>query len=89
MTDSLGFLTSPAGKALLEQLATEDLRESNHLRLLTQMRRDYGAEDSRSALELAILRQKAVSKFGADAARMFRGRRCTDVFHAGCAGTSQ
>ncbi|HUN06643.1 MAG TPA: class I SAM-dependent methyltransferase [Aggregatilineales bacterium] len=71
MTDSLGFLTSPAGKALLEQLATEDLRESNHLRLLTQMRRDYGAEDSRSALELAILRQKAVSKFGADAARMF------------------
>lgn len=71
MTDSLAFLTSPMGEALLERLASEDLRESNHLRLLTQLRRECAATDASAALELAILRQKAVSKFGADAGRMF------------------
>jgi hypothetical protein len=71
MKDSLGFITTPPGKAVLEWLATKDLRESNHLRLLTQLRRDYATDDSRSALELAILRQKAIPKFGAAAGGMF------------------
>jgi hypothetical protein len=78
MTDSLGFLTSPAGEALLARLASEDLRESNHLRLLTQLRRDYAAADASAALELAILRQKAVSKFGGVAGRMFFTRNALE-----------
>jgi 2-polyprenyl-3-methyl-5-hydroxy-6-metoxy-1,4-benzoquinol methylase len=68
---SLDFLTAPAGEALLARLAADDLRESNHLRLLTHLRREYPPEHVRAALELAVLRQQAIAKFGPDAARLY------------------
>lgn len=50
---------------------TQDLSSSAALRLLTNLRKDYSAEQSRAGLEMAQLRVKAVDKFGADAANMF------------------
>ncbi len=66
----LEFLTSDAGGRLLERLAQEDLSEANTLALVTQLRRDYDADQARAALALAQARRKAQAKFGPDAARM-------------------
>lgn len=65
------FLASAAGAALVERLDTEDLSDTNTLRLVTQLRKDYTADQARAALELARLRRKAVDKFGDDARRLF------------------
>lgn len=67
----LDFLTTDAGVRFLDQLRDEDLSPSNTLSLLTRLRRDYPAEQSRAALSLAQTRLKAVDKFGDDAGRMF------------------
>lgn len=70
LTD-LQFLTSDAGVQLLERLRGEDLRDSNTLRLITLLRKQYTADEARAALELAQLRVKAVGKFGAAAGQMY------------------
>jgi SAM-dependent methyltransferase len=67
----LDFLTSAAGQALLHRLTSEDLRDSNTLKLLTQLRKEYTAEEAGAALEMARLRVKAVEKFGENAPRMW------------------
>ncbi|MCA9885013.1 MAG: methyltransferase domain-containing protein [Anaerolineae bacterium] len=76
MSDSLtlsdlDFLQSDIGQDLLAQLAQADLSDSNQLRLLTQLRQQVDGSQAAAALSMARLRQKAISKFGADAARMF------------------
>jgi protein-L-isoaspartate O-methyltransferase len=67
----LDFLLSPEGQKLLAQLVQENLSESNHLQLLTRLRKSYSAEEAASALTMARLRLKAVDKFGEDAARLY------------------
>lgn len=68
---ALDFLTSPAGTALLAALTPDDLHPSRALATITRLRRTYPAEHVSAALELAMLRQEAIPKFGADAARLF------------------
>jgi protein-L-isoaspartate O-methyltransferase len=67
---TLDLLTSPAGAALLDRLAGEDLSDANTLALITSLRREHPPELAAAALELARLRHKAADKFGDDAARM-------------------
>lgn len=67
----LDFLTSPRGETLLTRLADADLSDSGMLALITTLRKDYEIRETSAALELARLRQKGVSKFGANAERMF------------------
>jgi SAM-dependent methyltransferase len=67
----LDFLLSPRGQNLLTQLAQENLSESNHLKLLTRLRKDYSAEEAASSLTMARLRLKAVDKFGEDASKLY------------------
>jgi hypothetical protein len=69
--ETLAFLASPAGETLLTRLTAEDLSETNTLRLLTALRREYAPEQAGAALEMARLRLKAVDKFGAEAAHLF------------------
>ncbi len=66
LTD-IQFLVSPAGIQLVTRLVDQDLSESATLSLLTRLRKEYAAEQSRSAVEMARLRIKAVDKFGAAA----------------------
>src|SRR5688572_26315759 len=66
----LDFLTSSEGMALLNELTAQDLTEKHTLTLLTQLRRRYSSEQAGAALMMARLRQKAVTKFGLDAAKM-------------------
>jgi 2-polyprenyl-3-methyl-5-hydroxy-6-metoxy-1,4-benzoquinol methylase len=68
---ALYFLESAQGERLLARLADVDLSETNTLRLLTQVRKEYTAEQAGAALEMARLRLKAVDKFGDDARRLF------------------
>lgn len=69
--DTLTWLASDAGAAVLRRLASDDLSDDNTLRLLTLLRRDLAPERAGAALELARLRVKAVGKFGVDAGKMF------------------
>lgn len=69
--ETLRFLATSAGAEQLTQLADQDLSDARALPVLTQLRKSYAPEQSAALLEMARLRQKAVSKFGADAARMF------------------
>jgi hypothetical protein len=71
MLPNLEFLTSAKGQQLLERLAGENLADAHTLRLLTVLRKDHTAEQAGSALEMARLRVKAVSKFDDDAHQMF------------------
>jgi SAM-dependent methyltransferase len=76
--EDISFLTSTPGDRLLERLATENLSDANTLPLLTALRRAYTADQTRAALEMARLRMKAVTKFGADAGRMFFTREALE-----------
>jgi len=58
-----GWLAGPDGRALLARLAAADLRESNTLALLTDLRRDLPPDVAGAALTLARLRQRAADKF--------------------------
>ncbi|MBC7869907.1 MAG: hypothetical protein H7Y09_03645, partial [Chitinophagaceae bacterium] len=69
--DDLDFLTSSAGEKLLERLRRENLSDTNHLALVTALRKEYVLEQVRAAVNLALVRIKAVDKFGADAGKMF------------------
>jgi protein-L-isoaspartate O-methyltransferase len=74
----LDFLTSDAGAAVLARLAGESLADDQTLKLLTALRRELTPQQAGAALELARLRQKAVAKFGADAAKMFFTREALE-----------
>ena len=63
------FLVSSQGSHILEQLANENLGDS--LAILTRLRKTLSREQASAVLSQVRLRQKAVDKFGADAARMF------------------
>lgn len=76
--DDLNFLTSDAGMAVLARLADEKLADDQTLKLLTALRRELTPQEAGAALELARLRQKAVTKFGADAAKMFFTREALE-----------
>lgn len=69
--DEISWLASLEGTRLLERLTAEDLSENNTLRLITQLRKEFSAEQARSALEMARLRLKAVDKFCEQAQQMF------------------
>jgi SAM-dependent methyltransferase len=94
---TLAFLASPDGEHVLADLAAQDLSDRHTLPLITALRRSLPAETAGAALEMARLRQKAVAKFGPDAARLFFTRDALEqasdpqarAFHAaGCAGWS-
>jgi SAM-dependent methyltransferase len=63
-------LLSPAGQLLLDEVAKRAGAESD-LALGTRLRRTYAPELVAAAVTQHHLRGKAVSKFGADAARMY------------------
>lgn len=67
----LEFLTSSRGDILLQELAEEDVSEKNTLALLTRLRKTYTPDESRAALTMAQLQQKATAKFGDIASRLF------------------
>ena len=68
---TLRTLQSPAGAALLAELASADLSDANTLRLLTDLRKSQSAELAAAALETARLRVKGREKFGTRADGMF------------------
>jgi SAM-dependent methyltransferase len=68
---SLDFLLSPAGEAVLAWLATQDLRDAQTLPLLEGLRRELPPEFASAALTLARLRQRAVAKFSRAEAMFF------------------
>ena len=68
---SLDFLLSPAGGAVLAWLTTQDLREAQTLPLLARLRRDLPPELAAAALTLARLRQRAAAKFSRAEAMFF------------------
>ena len=76
--EDLDYLTSDLGAAVLGRLAGENLAEENTLKLLTALRRETTPQQAGAALELARLRQKAVSKFGTDAAKMYFTREALE-----------
>lgn len=76
--ETVSFLASAAGARVLDRLLTEDLSDTNTLRLLTTLRRDLPPDQAGAALELARLRLKAVDKFGDDAVRMFFTREALE-----------
>jgi SAM-dependent methyltransferase len=61
--DTLAYLQSAAGQALLAELATHNLTEADQLRELTRLRRHYPADVARAAVEQTLLRQRARAKF--------------------------
>ena len=69
--ETLPFLQSSVGQEILAQLQTEALQPNHEIRTLTQLRKTLSPQQARSVLHLAKLRQKAVTKFGDVAQRMF------------------
>ena len=76
--DDLAFLASDAGGRVLSRLADDELGDDHTLKLITALRRDLSPQNAGSALELARLRKKAVSKFGDDAAMMYFTREALE-----------
>lgn len=76
--DEVAFLTSAQGERLLEALTAEDAAESETLRVLTRLRRQFPDQPVGVALEQARLRRKAADKFGEDAARMLFTREALE-----------
>jgi hypothetical protein len=68
--DTLAWLQSSLGQALLAEIAGRELAESDVLGELTRLRRSYSPEQASAAVELALLRRRASAKFP-DAERMF------------------
>ncbi|MFP4439336.1 MAG: class I SAM-dependent methyltransferase [Chloroflexaceae bacterium] len=61
--ETLAYLQSTDGQALLAELAARNLTEAGQLRELTRLRRHYPAEVARAAVEQTLLRQRARAKF--------------------------
>src|SRR5258708_31128789 len=78
MLDSLRFLQSSAGSELLARLENADLSDANTLKLLTNLRKEYSAENAASALETARLRHKARDKFIGDTSQLFLTREALE-----------
>lgn len=76
--DEVAYLTSARGHVLLDVLAAEDVADSETLRLLTRLRRQFPDQPVGAALEQTRLRRKAAAKFGADAARMLFTREALE-----------
>lgn len=70
MPHTLDFLTSPAGQALLTELADLDI-QTNLLAIVANLRKTYTPQQVNIALTQAKLRQNAVTKFGENARLMF------------------
>jgi SAM-dependent methyltransferase len=68
---ALGFLLSPPGSALLAELAGLDLGQAALLGHLTRLRKTYPPDIAAAALDLAMLRDRAGSKFERAAAMFF------------------
>ncbi len=66
----IDFLASDVGRQLLNRLADKDLSDAHTLSLLTRLRKSVSPQQAGVLLETARLRQKAVDKFGDDAAQM-------------------
>lgn len=68
--EELDFLLSPAGAAVLDELAAEPLTPDSHLAIAERLRARLAPGLANAALELALLRRKAEAKFSR-AGRMF------------------
>jgi SAM-dependent methyltransferase len=68
--ETLAWLQSPPGQALLAELAARAITDADELGELTRLRRSHPPERAAAAVELALLRRRAVAKFPA-ATRMF------------------
>ncbi|MFN8372065.1 MAG: hypothetical protein U0694_04215, partial [Anaerolineae bacterium] len=62
--EDLDFLASDRGRRVLERLAREDISDTHKIRVLTALRKELSMTEAAAALETAILRKKAVDKFG-------------------------
>lgn len=69
--NTLDFLASEQGQDQLKQLIHQNLSEQNTLKIITRLRRDFNMEQASALLSMAKLRQKAITKFGDDASKMF------------------
>lgn len=69
--NTLDFLASEQGQDQLKQLIHQNLSEQNILKIITRLRRDFNMEQASALLSMAKLRQKAITKFGDDASKMF------------------
>jgi SAM-dependent methyltransferase len=76
--EDLDFLTSDKGAWVLQRLAHEDISDTHKIRVLTALRKELSMTQAAAALETAILRKKAVAKFGDDAAKMFFTREALE-----------
>lgn len=70
LTD-INFLQSNLGQQLLLELEHEDLSQQALLSLVTRLRKIYDPNQINSAISIAQLRRKAVSKFGDNARKLF------------------
>ncbi|MBW4436631.1 MAG: class I SAM-dependent methyltransferase [Pleurocapsa minor GSE-CHR-MK-17-07R] len=69
--ETLAFLHSAAGQALMASLSPDDLEPANELRLITRLRRTIDPSSAGAAIALGRVRLRAVGKFGTDAARLY------------------
>lgn len=67
----LDFLQTDQATNVLRSLAVETINDKNHLRLAAHLRKKFATDETSVLLETVRLRQKAVSKFGSDAAKLF------------------
>ncbi|NWF67657.1 MAG: methyltransferase domain-containing protein [Chloroflexi bacterium] len=74
----LDFLTSEQGQRVLQRLAREDISDTRRMRVLTALRKELNMTQAAAALETALLRKKAVEKFGAAAQQMFFTREALE-----------
>jgi SAM-dependent methyltransferase len=75
--DTLIWLRSPPGQALLRELAAREIHAANLLRELTRLRDQYPAELARAAVEQTLLRRHAQAKFP-NAERLFFTREALE-----------
>ncbi len=75
--DTLNWLQSPPGQALLAELALRPLGDADILAELTRLRRHVHPDLARAAVELTRLRRRAAAKFPA-AERMFFTREALE-----------
>ncbi|MCD6475108.1 MAG: class I SAM-dependent methyltransferase [Anaerolineaceae bacterium] len=61
--EGISFLQSQRAKDVLDWLSVEALHDTNHLRLVMHLRKDFLTEETGWLLDQTLLRQKAVNKF--------------------------
>lgn len=59
----LAWLRSPAGQALLQELAASDISDATLLSLFERLYARYSPEQARAAVDTMLLRRRAASKF--------------------------